>query len=520
MSAKGGITKGKSHAQGGIPLTVKSTGQKVELEGGEGVINKKSMSDKTLHNFEGEKLTKCEIASKINSDNNFGVKINCDGVVGKKYSNGGNINLATINNNHFRKGGAIDSYSESQNIGEYQKALSKFLEYGSPYAVEEIYTGDYRKEIEEPLEELDSNIDEEQNVFQKKMLQNIKTQNDIIDLKEILSISSEQTKPSIKKEIEKLTKLNSFARGGKTSKNKIIIELTKTKDYPVYIGSKFAGKNYYKKGQVFESEFLMQFKNDKDIIVKIDGYNIPLKRNEFILHSKKSFNEGGAINKYDNSLFSKLSFEDKEIIETLNTYSNSSIDLTVEQSLFLSNFKGRNLANYLTNNISSKIWGLFFKEKPTDMLIENIYLINSGIGKLIANSSSEENIIINNDDYDEFATIEQDICRKINVSKTNWEINTKNFALNNCTSALMIEPLIDPTNNFMADANSWIWKKNMLYAISVCEFTKNSNAINQYTQPSILNTKNYPLSIKRIVINEGFKNVENNTIISIYTKKL
>ena len=41
MSAKGGITKGKSHAEGGIPMTVKSTGQQVELEGGEGVINKR-----------------------------------------------------------------------------------------------------------------------------------------------------------------------------------------------------------------------------------------------------------------------------------------------------------------------------------------------------------------------------------------------------------------------------------------------------------------------------------------------
>ena len=41
--AKGGITKGKSHAEGGIPMVVKSTGQKVELEGGEGVINKKNM---------------------------------------------------------------------------------------------------------------------------------------------------------------------------------------------------------------------------------------------------------------------------------------------------------------------------------------------------------------------------------------------------------------------------------------------------------------------------------------------
>ena len=44
MSAKGGITEGKSHKEGGIPMVVKSTGQQVELEGGEGVINKRNMA--------------------------------------------------------------------------------------------------------------------------------------------------------------------------------------------------------------------------------------------------------------------------------------------------------------------------------------------------------------------------------------------------------------------------------------------------------------------------------------------
>ena len=52
--AKGGITKGKSHKEGGIPMQVKSTGQKVELEGGEGVINKRNMSDTKKHTFDGK----------------------------------------------------------------------------------------------------------------------------------------------------------------------------------------------------------------------------------------------------------------------------------------------------------------------------------------------------------------------------------------------------------------------------------------------------------------------------------
>jgi len=93
MSAQGGITEGKSHKEGGIPMVVKSTGQHVELEGGEGVINKRNMASEKTFEFEGEEKTICEIASEINSTDGNGVKIDCDNVTGKKYKykEGGNI---------------------------------------------------------------------------------------------------------------------------------------------------------------------------------------------------------------------------------------------------------------------------------------------------------------------------------------------------------------------------------------------------------------------------------------------
>ena len=98
--AKGGITKGKSHKEGGIPMVVKSTGQKVELEGGEGVINKRNMADTKKHKFDGKELTKCEVVSEINEDYGNGVKIDCDDIVGRKYK--------------YKKGGRIsdDTYRE------------------------------------------------------------------------------------------------------------------------------------------------------------------------------------------------------------------------------------------------------------------------------------------------------------------------------------------------------------------------------------------------------------------------
>ena len=70
MVAKGGFTEGPSHAEGGIPMTVKSTGQKIEVEGGEGIINKRSMADDRVFQVKG---TPKQIASAINEIDGNGV---------------------------------------------------------------------------------------------------------------------------------------------------------------------------------------------------------------------------------------------------------------------------------------------------------------------------------------------------------------------------------------------------------------------------------------------------------------
>lgn len=107
MSAKGGITEGKSHAEGGIPMVVKSTGQQVELEGGEGVINKRNMASKKTFEFEGKEKTICEIASEINSADGNGVQIDCDNVTGTKYK--------------YAKGGKILNEEEEESFKEWME---------------------------------------------------------------------------------------------------------------------------------------------------------------------------------------------------------------------------------------------------------------------------------------------------------------------------------------------------------------------------------------------------------------
>ena len=79
---KDGLFVGKSHKEGGIPMVVKSTGQRIEVEGGESITNKISMADDKIRTLTG---TNCEIISQINTQNGNGVAMDCDSVVGKKY---------------------------------------------------------------------------------------------------------------------------------------------------------------------------------------------------------------------------------------------------------------------------------------------------------------------------------------------------------------------------------------------------------------------------------------------------
>lgn len=103
---KGGLTKGKSHAEGGIKMVVKSTGQRVELEGGEGVLNKKVMSDDKKYNFEGKNMTACDIASELNQQKGDGVAFECDDVEGK-FEEGGNVN-------EFELGGLVGDNTDNK----------------------------------------------------------------------------------------------------------------------------------------------------------------------------------------------------------------------------------------------------------------------------------------------------------------------------------------------------------------------------------------------------------------------
>jgi hypothetical protein len=62
----GGYLVGRRHSEGGIKAVNKSTGQPLEMEGGEVVITRNAVSDTTKRSFNGKMMTNREILSAIN----------------------------------------------------------------------------------------------------------------------------------------------------------------------------------------------------------------------------------------------------------------------------------------------------------------------------------------------------------------------------------------------------------------------------------------------------------------------
>jgi predicted ABC-type ATPase len=95
--AAGGLLVGKRHSEGGIKAINKSTGQPLEMEGGEVVITRDAVSDPTLVEFEGKKMTKRQVLSAIN-ESGGGVSFAEGGDIpdkcscsGKQYNYGGKV---------------------------------------------------------------------------------------------------------------------------------------------------------------------------------------------------------------------------------------------------------------------------------------------------------------------------------------------------------------------------------------------------------------------------------------------
>lgn len=115
----GGHFHGPSHADGGIKAVNVSTGQLIEVEGGEVIITKKAVEDDEKREFEGEMLTNKEILSRINESGG-----------GVKFEDGGEIHECACNGHEFKFGGeTLKDYEIMRKMnGFYSQAKTTLVE--------------------------------------------------------------------------------------------------------------------------------------------------------------------------------------------------------------------------------------------------------------------------------------------------------------------------------------------------------------------------------------------------------
>lgn len=92
----GGVLVGRRHSEGGIKAINKSSGQPLEMEGGEVVITRNAVSDSTKREFEGEMLTNKEILSRINTSGG-----------GVAFAEGGEVHKCACSGKEYKYGGKV-----------------------------------------------------------------------------------------------------------------------------------------------------------------------------------------------------------------------------------------------------------------------------------------------------------------------------------------------------------------------------------------------------------------------------
>jgi len=115
---------GKRHSEGGIKAHVNSTGQQIEMEGGEAVITRGAVSSNKKYSYDGKEMTTREILSDLNvkgggvafaDGGDVPEKINCGcshmSVGGETYTP---QDFITLSEKHYQEGRLIDGIEKER----------------------------------------------------------------------------------------------------------------------------------------------------------------------------------------------------------------------------------------------------------------------------------------------------------------------------------------------------------------------------------------------------------------------
>lgn len=431
MGANGGITKGKSHAEGGIPMVVKSTGQHVELEGGEGVINKRNMASTKTYEFQGKKMTACEIASAINSADGNGVKIDCEDVVGTKYKygTGGFIDLFEDYGNippHVQT--ILNDYQEALEDGDYKELenLRKDLEQvgytfdfyvdGSPYGLRpknipinevqgyEQYKngGELKLGTKMEMEHADTINDFKKEGISTKEVATAIAKDHLKEnpryYTELKRMENERKNQGLSHdEAHKLFEEYDLIRSRNQNKRKYKYGGTLPVKEPVHVSLKesfrttlynmrtgeYSGNSLLRENQLHHLNLLEADAQSTTFNYPNTDYYFTVPTSIINIRGKsRTLKTGGIIDIQFDGYESDLTTNDRSILEVLRGVDNAK--LTHKDKEFISSFRGDNLVNYLPNKVCEILYSLTFKHHATRFQIKEIVLLNIGTGNLLS----------------------------------------------------------------------------------------------------------------------------------------
>lgn len=599
-----GVSVGKSHKEGGIPMKNKSTNQMIELEGGEGVINKRNMASKKTYEFEGEEKTICEIASDINSADGNGVSIDCDGITGKqyKYNKGGYVDLfeeyeqqpaqvRAIYDKYQDKiiDGDFD-YSDSAEFLKEMESIGYTFEYGldnEPYGLrpidiplnqlegyEEFAKGGevkyniIDKATKNVLESYSNPIEAEENLKELNLASkkdwgkkdhypievvSTSTYSDggkleptIEELKERERKSQEDfnrlwsgfkrnvadafggyERPSSQETNSYIEEYNKqkhnkranrkFEMGGMNyDPHNVYVEFDNKFDADIYtMSGRYDGETSFKPKKMYKMVFLNNQGNKSALQFPLTDSYVLIPNSEFIITGfEERYAKGGSINPYQKY---SLSENDKRIIEMLRRGSESGLNLSVGQLNTILSFKGNNVANQLTNDIISKVYGLMYKNHNIDNPIKTLLIKNVGVGKLYNQAPiTLDKIYITHSD-NTFGTIEEEIFNLNNFNefgiKGKLEYFT-NIGLSNINAIVCCCEHTDPkTELLISDLEK---TKNNAIGVGIAEFSSKDRCMS-FIEESIKGATNRSRT-QYTTINKGITNKGVITLIYTITK--
>ena len=552
MSATGGITEGKSHKEGGIPMVVKSTGQHVELEGGEGVINKKNMASTKTYQFQGKKMTACEIASAINSADGNGVQIECDDVVGKKYEYG--------------TGGFVDLFEDYENIPAYVRTMlneyEEALEDGDIKELKNLqddleqvgYTFEFYvdgssfglRPINIPLSEI-KGYEEFENGGELKMgteteMEHAETikkfKRKDISVKEVAKmIAKDHIKEHpkyyshLKKMEEELqmgidgekvhsvlsehqllkrrSENNKKFKYGGTVINKEPIHLILTTDFSPSLYNmrtgEYSGDSLIRKNELHHFYMLESDAQSVTLNYPMTDYyfHVPTSIIEVKGKSRK-FDVGGSVpmsmGKYDD----ELSTTDHAILDLLRAVDLNK--LTHKDKEFISTFRGDNIINNLPNEYLTMLYSLCFKHHIIQFPIKSIVLKNIGTGNILSLAPTYiKNIFVEFVD-NKYRAIEELVNKSQNAGKAEYFKGD----YTNIDCVIMVYPHINPEKEELMDLITKT--KREMVICGVAEFTSKEK-LNEFRK--LVTRWTFRNNIYWYLMNEKITEKGKNTLIYV-----